>query len=626
MVEVRGTTDTIARSAVSAVQQALRAVAAGTDARRVAASLLEAALAGAHRDGIVLIAGDGGASTLASAGAPSAALRAAADAALADGRPCRRADDGSARSILAVPVRAGGRTLGALGVTGELGALDHESLSLLADVLAVALAADPSPSPLAGELLDAVARAAAELDAAAALDSILALAGPLFGAIAGCTTAPAGEHDGGGARVRITAVRGIDRGRLLAACEDVGFRQLLSTAAPVAERGSSPQARLVNDDGAALVSLPLRSGALHGGQLLLLLPRFPTPDRLALLGSFAGALGGVLVGPELRRRVRASSQVLGAALGAVPNPVLVAGADGRFLVVNAAAGDLFGLSSLEVGQPVAGRLGYDVVEQLLTTGADPPTDLAVVDPQGVERVFRVSTASADAGRVVVLDDVTSRNDLERIKADLVAVIGHELRTPITVVKTAVRTFAKRSDAMDPETRSMTLDAMGRNLDRLERLVEDLLFVSSVNDGPAAVRRERVDVGAIVDALAGPRVRVVRPRQRVFHEVDPDKLQHAIGHLVDNALKHSDDEVVLELHELPDDIEIAVVDTGAGIFSGDVPNLFRRFRQLDGSSTRATGGTGLGLYVARRVVEAHGGRIWCQSRLGHGSRFAFTLPR
>ena len=627
MVEGRGTTDTIARSAVSAVQQALRAVAAGTDARRVAASLIEAALAGAHRDGIVLVAGDGGASTLASAGAPSAALRAAADAALGDGRPCRRADEGSARSILAVPVRAGGRTLGALGVTGELGALDHESLSLLADVLAVALAADPSPSPLAGELLDAVARAAAELDAAAALDSILALAGPLFGAVAGCTTAPAGEHDGGGARVRVTAVRGIDRGRLLAACEDGDFRQLLSTAGPAAERGSSPLARLVNDDGAALVSLPLRSGALHGGQLLLLLPRFPTADRLALLGSFAGALGGVLVGPELRRRVRASSQVLGAALGAVPNPVLVAGADGRFLVVNAAAADLFGLSPLEVGQPVAGRLGYDVVEQLLlTTGGDVPTDLAVVDPQGVERVFRVSTASADAGRVVVLDDVTSRNDLERVKADLVAVIGHELRTPITVVKTAVRTFAKRSDAMDPETRSMTLDAMARNLDRLERLVEDLLFVSSVNDGPAAVRRERVDVGALVDVHAGPRVRVVRPRQKVVHEVDADKLQHAIAHLVDNALKHSDDEVVLELHELPDDIEIAVVDTGVGIFSGDVPNLFRRFRQLDGSSTRATGGTGLGLYVARRVVEAHGGRIWCQSRLGHGSRFAFTLPR
>jgi signal transduction histidine kinase len=84
--------------------------------------------------------------------------------------------------------------------------------------------------------------------------------------------------------------------------------------------------------------------------------------------------------------------------------------------------------------------------------------------------------------------------------------------------------------------------------------------------------------------------------------------------------------VIELRELHDSVEVAVVDTGVGIFSGDIPTLFRRFRQLDGSSTRATGGTGLGLYVARRIVEAHGGRIWCESRLGHGSRFVVTLPR
>jgi signal transduction histidine kinase len=168
--------------------------------------------------------------------------------------------------------------------------------------------------------------------------------------------------------------------------------------------------------------------------------------------------------------------------------------------------------------------------------------------------------------------------------------------------------------------------MGRNLERLERLVEDLLFVSAVNDAPTALRRATVDVAELAEAMASDRVRVVRPREPVRVDADADKLRHALGHLLDNALKHSDGEVVLEVHVLPDDVEVAVVDTGAGIFSGDVPGLFQRFHQLDGSSTRATGGTGLGLYVSRRIVEAHGGRIWCQSRLGHGSRFAFTLPR
>ena len=609
------------------VQVLLRAIAAGAQPRQVAAMLLEAALADAGGpDGVVVRTSDWGPTTLASAGAPTRSLLAAADSVIATGRPARRADDESARSVLAVPIRARGRTLGAIGVTGPLDRLDHGALSLFADVAAVALNADPSPSPLAPELLDAVASAGATLDASASLDAVLAVAGPLFGATGGCTTAPTGDHERGGTRVRITAVRGIDRGRLLAACEELPFRALLAVDEPVAERGAGTLSQLVSDDGPTLVSLPLRSGATHGGQLLLLMPRVPTDDRLALLGTFARALGAVLVNPELRRQVRASGLVLGAALGAVPNPVLVAAPDGRFLVVNAAAAELFGISPLEVGQPVAGRLGHETIERLLVNGGEPPKEVAVSDMTGVEHVFVVSSADADAGRVVVLENMTTRSDMERMKSDLVAVIGHELRTPITVVKAAVRTFARRNDAMDPETRSTTLEAMGRNLERLERLVEDLLFVSSLNDGPAAVRRAPVDVGALVEGLAGGRVRVLAPLPPVLVEGDAEKLLHAVRHLVDNALKHSDGEVVLEVREHTDDVEIAVIDAGVGIFSGDLPNLFRRFRQLDGTSTRATGGTGLGLYVARRVVEAHGGRIWCQSRLGHGSRFAFTLPR
>jgi PAS domain S-box-containing protein len=625
-----GQAGTQTNGALMAVQQTLRVLATGADAGRAAATVLQSCVSTiGGTDGIVLRATDGPPDVLAVSGDPSQALRAAATAALSEARPIRR-PDGSARSILAVPVRAGGRTLAAIAVTGDLRALDASGMSVMADALAVALAASPAPSPLAGELLEAVGRTSTQTEPHAALDTVLSTAALLFGASAGCTMEVNGADDGrGGAHVRITAIHGFDRARLIAACEDAEFRSFLLSTAPVAVRGTSHVARLI-DHGQSVVSLPLGNGTATG-RLLLLVPRFPDDDRLRLLGAFARAVGGVLQAPELRRQARSSNQVLAAAAGAVPTPVIVAGADGRLIVMNAAAADLFGLSHLELGQPVSGRLGHEVLERLLMTGEVVPADIAVVDPQGRERVFHVTYSNVSDGgrvaaRVVVLDDVTSRNEIERIKGDLVAVIGHELRTPITIVKGSVRTLHKRGAAMDEVTRDFTLDAMGRNLDRLERLIEDLLFVASVNDGPTSVRREPTDILELLAPVAGERVRLeCQTKGPVMVEIDGVKILHAVHHLVDNALKHSDDDVIVEVHVLPDDVEIAVIDHGVGIFSGDIPTLFRRFRQLDGTSTRATGGTGLGLYVARRIVEAHEGRIWCQSRLGQGSRFAFTLP-
>ncbi|TML58541.1 MAG: hypothetical protein E6G17_12325, partial [Actinobacteria bacterium] len=125
---------------------------------------------------------------------------------------------------------------------------------------------------------------------------------------------------------------------------------------------------------------------------------------------------------------------------------------------------------------------------------------------------------------------------------------------------------------------------------------------------------------------GDRVIVRRPRSGLRFQFDRGKVDQVLQHLLDNALKYSKGQVEIEIADRGEDLEVSVVDHGEGIFSGDIPLLFERFRQLDGSSTRSHGGTGLGLYVCRRLVEAQGGRIWCESRLGQGSRFTFTVPR
>jgi signal transduction histidine kinase len=122
------------------------------------------------------------------------------------------------------------------------------------------------------------------------------------------------------------------------------------------------------------------------------------------------------------------------------------------------------------------------------------------------------------------------------------------------------------------------------------------------------------------------VSVERPRRPIPVQLDRAKLDQILHHLLDNALKYTESDIVVSVVDGDEAVEIRVDDSGPGIYSGDVPQLFERFRQLDGSSTRAHGGTGLGLYICRRLVELQGGKIWCESRLGVGSRFAFTLPK
>jgi signal transduction histidine kinase len=237
-----------------------------------------------------------------------------------------------------------------------------------------------------------------------------------------------------------------------------------------------------------------------------------------------------------------------------------------------------------------------------------------------------SATGRELGRVLVLDDLTAERQADAIKADFVAVMGHELRTPLTVMKGYVHTLVKRVDTLAPEKRDQALVAVQANLSRLERLIEDLLFVSSIEQRRVKLDLASVDLAEHLSERNDDRVVVRAPRRSTEVVSDQAKLDQVLHHLLDNACKYSEGQVVLEVADRGDEVEVSVTDSGPGIYSGDIPFLFERFRQLDGTSTRKHGGVGIGLYLSRRIVEALGGRIWCESRLGVGSRFAFTLPK
>ncbi|HVM39478.1 MAG TPA: ATP-binding protein [Acidimicrobiia bacterium] len=330
---------------------------------------------------------------------------------------------------------------------------------------------------------------------------------------------------------------------------------------------------------------------------------------------------------------------LDAAIQALPLPVLTVDGHGRLTRVNPPACELFGLSgSFDVGRPVAGLLGVPDVEALLT-GDDTAFEREVRlgrPPRAFRAVVsRVADGADTMARMVALEDVETGQEKTRLTADFVAVMAHELRTPLTVISGFAQTLAARDDTLDPEQRRQFLTAIAAQSGRLAQIIEDLLFLSRERRGEQMVAaRVPVEIDRVVESVVAEvltrdpdrQVEVVHSAGDLTVATDRGIVEQVLRHLLDNALKFSDGPVTVEVRPAPDDVTLAVSDEGPGILSGDLARVFEPFVQLDGSATRRHGGTGMGLYVVRRLTEILGGYLECDSRLGVGSRFGIVLPR
>ena len=579
------------------------------------------------RSGLLVGVMDDSPTPLASTGAVSQTVHEAAAAAIAAGRLTRRGDAKTGHHAVAEVVRVGGRVVGALAVGGKMENLDPMHLMLYADACALVMSRRPVvTSANTPEFLDALARVGADADLNNVLLRIFDAAEKLFGAKAGFCALFEGDH------ARIAHYRGIDRETLRRASTDPGFKELVTSPTLRIDSPDEPIVAALTTGAEAAVGLPLVAGGTRHGHLVLLIGEPPDAAGRALLTGFANHVALSIRTAELSRRITDFEEQLASVVHSMSDPALVVDESGCFLMVNGPASELFHLAgSFDVGQSVVGRLGNSVLEAMLSgqDHRDGQLEVALGSPAHVYQATIRQVHGADGrilGRVMVLDDVTSEREADQIKADLVAVIGHELRTPLTVMKGYIRTLLRRGDEIDNKARDVALRALDTNSDRLERLIEDLLLMSAVETSRPTLHLERADLCEVVAARATERVQVRKPRKEVAVLVDRPKLDQVLSHLLDNALKYSEGTVVLEVVDRGEDVEISVTDSGPGVFSGDIPLLFERFQQLDGSSTRAHGGTGIGLYICKRLVEALGGRIWCESRLGLGSRFAFTVPK
>ncbi|MGH2830671.1 MAG: sensor histidine kinase, partial [Actinomycetota bacterium] len=240
------------------------------------------------------------------------------------------------------------------------------------------------------------------------------------------------------------------------------------------------------------------------------------------------------------------------------------------------------------------------------------------------------------GRLLVLDDVTLARELEQRKADFLAVVGHELRTPLTIIRGFASTLARRDVDLDEHAHVAAVGQIQEQSGRLGQLIEDLLYVSRIENRTPPLHLAWDDImpavhgvlGAFQERDPGRSFGIRNATSSVHMLYDRVKVEQVLRHLLDNAVKYSHDDspVIVHVEDEAEAVRITVEDKGIGIFSGDIPRLFRVFGQLDPSSTRRHGGTGVGLSVCKTLVEAMGGRIWAQSMLGRGSEFSFTVPK
>jgi len=223
--------------------------------------------------------------------------------------------------------------------------------------------------------------------------------------------------------------------------------------------------------------------------------------------------------------------------------------------------------------------------------------------------------------------------VERLRRDLVANVSHELKTPISALRARLENLLDGVEPPDAEV----LQGMLQQTERLSRLVEQLLDLSRLESGDVPMDRETVHLESLVSAVIAE-VEVARGDQLVAVRseipsampalwADRERVHQVVFNLLDNAVRFTPPggEVVVSADVAGGRCEIRVVDTGPGIPAEHLPFLFERFYRVDSSRSRGDGGTGIGLAIARSVVEAHGGRIWAESEVGRGSVFTFELP-
>ncbi|HET7704451.1 MAG TPA: ATP-binding protein [Thermoanaerobaculia bacterium] len=356
----------------------------------------------------------------------------------------------------------------------------------------------------------------------------------------------------------------------------------------------------------------------------------------------------------LAKMMAERSARLDSILGSMVDGLWVYDATGRVVDVNQAALNMFGLGSrteaVEHGALDAFQLRYpdgrripedDYPQARALGGRSIPDYLAIGRHLITGKDLDLSIAAAPiesngiVGAVLVMRDITGLQELDRKKDEFLSVASHELRTPLTTIKGYTQLLAQTINDLAPDERSTYLTAVLGEIDRMMGLISELLDVSRIETNRLQIHPQPIRWVEFIERRAsafriqnpGRTIRFASDAEETIVDADPDRMRQVIDNLLSNAIKYSPDGTEIEVVARPceDAIETAVIDHGIGIPRDEIPQLFERFHRARNVSSRYYGGLGLGLYIARAIVEAHNGTIYVTSEEGKGSSFTVRLP-
>jgi PAS domain S-box-containing protein len=375
--------------------------------------------------------------------------------------------------------------------------------------------------------------------------------------------------------------------------------------------------------------------------------------------------GGITISEKVLKNDRLNSDFI---LSAIEDGVVIVGSDGQVNLVNPAASKITGWPPQEaigldfksilnlideqgnpytadnhpVGKSLASGLPARDSKAVLSTKAGKQIPISII-------VSPIIDENKPAGSVIgVFRDISKERAEESQRSDFISTASHEMRTPIAAIEGYLALALNEKIAhVDDNARKYLVKASDATK-HLGVLFQDLLTSSKAEDGRLVSYPVVAEVGEILQQMAdngrfnaknkGLELRyivssnqeqgqgqVIRPLY--YTHVDPNRLREVLQNLIDNAIKYTmEGSITLRLTGDASVVQIQIQDTGAGIPAEDIPHLFQKFYRVDNSMTRSIGGTGLGLFICRKIIELYNGRIWVESEPEKGSTFFINLPR